>query len=70
MPLAYSPIGNAATVQRINGNDAMRRHLESLGFVAGTIVTIVSELNGDLIVNVKGTRVANSKNLATRILVA
>ena len=47
----------------------MRRFLESLGFVAGSIVSVVSEMNGNVIVNVKGSRVAISREMANKIMV-
>ena len=47
----------------------MRRFLESLGFVTGSIVSVVSEMNGNVIVNVKGSRVAISKEMANKIMI-
>lgn len=69
MPLTMAPAGHAATVKKIHGKDETRRFLESLGFVEGGTVTVISELGGNLIVNVKGARIALSKSMAGRILV-
>ena len=69
MPLTMAPSGQIHTVQRITGRDEIRRFLASLGFVEGGSVTVVSEMAGNLIVNVKDTRVALSKGMASRILV-
>ena len=69
MPLTMAPRGSAATVKKINGKDEIRRFLKSLGFVEGEVVTVVSELGGDLIVSRKDTPVALSKHMASRILV-
>jgi ferrous iron transport protein A len=69
MPLTMAPSGQIHTVQRITGRDEIRRFLASLGFVEGGSVTVVSEIAGNLIVNVKDTRVALSKGMASRILV-
>ena len=69
MPLTMAPSGQVHTVQRITGRDEIRRFLASLGFVEGGSVTVVSEMAGNLIVNVKDTRVALSKGMASRILV-
>lgn len=69
MPLTMAPSGSANTVKKINGKDETRRFLESLGFVEGGEVTVVSEMGGNLIVNVKDTRIALSKSMAGRILV-
>ena len=56
-------------IKKVGGKEETRRFLESLGFVAGAVVTIVSEINGNLIVNVKESRVAIDKELATKIMV-
>ena len=55
--------------QAIKGKDETRRFLESLGFVVGGSVRVISELNGDLIVNIKESRVAISRGMANRIMV-
>ena len=69
MPLSFSPAGSVVSIKAIKGKDETRRFLESLGFVVGSDVTVVSELGGNLIVNVKESRVALSKAMANRILV-
>ena len=69
MPLTMAPSGHAATVKKINGKDETRRFLESLGFVEGGEVTVISELGGNLIVNVKDTRIALSRSMAGRIMI-
>ena len=57
------------TIKDIKGKDETRRFLESLGFVVGGNVSVVSEIGGNLIVNVKESRVAISKSMANRIMV-
>lgn len=69
MPLSFSPAGSMVSIKAIKGNDESKRFLESLGFVVGGSVTVISELNGNLIVNVKDTRVAISRSMANRIMV-
>lgn len=69
MPLTMAQTGAKATVREIHGKDETRRFLESLGFVEGGDVTIVSEMGGNLIVNVKDTRIALSKAMASKIMV-
>lgn len=69
MPLSFSPTGSVVSVKAIKGRDEVRRFLESLGFVVGSRVTVVSEISGNLIVNVKDSRVAISKGMASRIMV-
>lgn len=61
--------GREIQIKKIGGKDETRRFLESLGFVIGGLVTVVSEINGNLIVKVKESRVAISKEMATKIMV-
>ena len=70
MPLAMAEAGKTVEVHAIRGKDEVRRFLHNLGFAEGAQVSVVSELNGNMIVNVKGTRVAISKSMASRILTA
>ena len=69
MPLTMATSGEINIVKRIQGRDETKRFLESLGFVEGGKVTIVSEMGGNLIVNVKDTRIALSKAMASKIMV-
>jgi len=64
-----APAGVESTVRRITGKDDTRRFLSTLGFVEGGKVTVISEIAGNLIVNVKDSRIALSKSMACRILV-
>lgn len=69
MPLNLASTGEEKIIKRIGGSPQVKRHLENLGFVAGGSVTVVNELNGNVIVNVKETRVAISKEMALKIMV-
>ena len=69
MPLSLAPTGEEKVIKRIGGSPQAQRHLENLGFVAGGSVTVVNELNGNVIVNVKEARVAISKEMALKIMV-
>lgn len=69
MPLTMANRGEPLSVKEIHGKDETRRFLESLGFVTGAWVTIVTELGGNVILNIKDTRVALSKGMASRIMV-
>ena len=69
MPVTMAQSGTVNTVKKITGKDEVRRFLASLGFVEGGSVTVVSELGGNLIVNVKDARVALSKSMASRIMI-
>lgn len=69
MPLSMSREGEQALIKRVGGREDTRRFLEGLGFVAGSAVMVVSRIRGDLIVNVKDSRVAIGKDLADKILV-
>lgn len=69
MPLTMSTKGEEVEIKKISGRDEMRRHLEELGLVAGGFVTVVSEAAGNMIVNVKGARIAVGRELANHIFV-
>lgn len=69
MPLTMLTNGQESTIKRITGKDEVRAFLNSLGFVEGGKVSVISEIGGNLIVNVKDTRVALSKSMACRIMV-
>ena len=68
-PLTYAGIGEENTVKRIGGSEEVKRHLETLGFTAGSSVTVVSTLAGSVIVNVRGARVAIGKDMAMKIMI-
>lgn len=69
MPLTMAKTGEQATVKKVGGKEETRRFLENLGFVSGATVSVVSEIGGNLIVNIKDTRVAIGKDMANRIMV-
>lgn len=69
MPLALANVGETNTILKIGGNPEVKKHLENLGFVAGGEVTVISTLGGNLIVNVKETRVAISREMAQKIMI-
>lgn len=69
MPLSMVRPGEENTIKKVGGREETRRFLENLGFVAGGIVTVVSEIGGSMIVNVKDSRVAIGKDMANKIMV-
>ena len=69
MPLTLADIGEENIIKRIGGNADVRAHLQNLGFVSGTVVTVVSSMGGNLIVNVKNARIAISKEMAQKIMI-
>ena len=69
MPLSMVKPGETNTIKKVGGKDETRKFLENLGFVTGGEVTVVSEIEGNLIVNVKDSRVAIGKDMANRIMV-
>ncbi|MCR5006368.1 MAG: ferrous iron transport protein A [Clostridiales bacterium] len=69
MPLPLAAVGEEMMVQRIGGAPNVRTHLENLGFVAGASVIVLSEIEGNLIVNVKEARIALNKEMAMKIFV-
>ena len=69
MPLSMVEPGETNTIKKVGGKEETRKFLENLGFVTGGEVTVVSEIEGNLIVNVKDSRVAIGKDMANRIMV-
>ncbi len=69
MPLFLADVGSANIIKRVGGSQEMKKHLEDMGFVAGGTVSVVSSINGNLIVNVKDTRVAISREMAGKIMI-
>lgn len=69
MPLTMMKVGEPAVIKKVGGKEDTKRFLESLGFVLGGTVTVVSEIGGNLIVNVKESRIAIGKDMANRIMV-
>ena len=69
MPLALANIGEENIIKKIGGKPEVKQHLENLGFVVGGTVKIVNTLGGNVIVNVKDSRIAISKEMAQKIMV-
>lgn len=69
MPLTMADTGEENIIKKVGGNPETRKFLESLGFVVGGSVTIISEIAGNLIVNVKDSRVAVSREMAVKIMI-
>ncbi|MBD9062014.1 MAG: ferrous iron transport protein A [Ruminococcaceae bacterium] len=69
MPLTLASVGEENMIKKVGGNPETRKFLESLGFVAGSTVTVISEISGNVIVNVKEARVAVSKEMAAKIMI-
>lgn len=69
MPLTMANTGEENTIKRVGGNPETRKFLENLGFVPGGSVTVISEISGNVIVSVKDSRVAVSKEMASKIMI-
>ena len=69
MPLNFAAVGEENVIRKIGGSPETRKHLENLGFVVGGKVKVVQTIGGNLIVNVKESRVAVSKEMAPRIMI-
>ena len=69
MPLGMAGVGETNIIRKITGKDEVRQHLAELGFVVGEEIRVVSELNGNLILSVKDSRIALDKTMAMRIMV-
>ncbi|HIW59758.1 MAG TPA: ferrous iron transport protein A [Candidatus Anaerobutyricum avicola] len=69
MPLTMADVGKPVKIKRVGGKEETRRFLENLGFVTGGTVTLLSEAGGNVIVNVKDSRIAIGKEMARKIMV-
>ncbi len=69
MPLTMANAGEPNIIKKVGGKEETRKFLENLGFVTGGTVTVVSETGGNMIVNVKDSRVAIGKDMANKIMV-
>ena len=69
MPLTMAKPGETVTIRKITGNDEVRQHLAELGFVVDGSVTVVSEIAGNLILQVKESRIALDRTLANRVMI-
>lgn len=69
MPLTFVKEGEPASIKKVGGKEEIRQFLENLGFVTGAAVTVISTVGGNLIVNIKDSRVAIGKEMASRIMV-
>ncbi len=69
MPLTMANVGQEYVIKKVGGKEETRKFLESLGFTSGSVVTVVSDIIGNLIVNIKDSRVAINKEMVSKILV-
>lgn len=69
MPLALADVGKENIIKKIGGSPEVKKHLENLGFVVGGSVTVISTLGGNMIVNVKESRVAINNEMARKIMI-
>ena len=69
MPLTLAAIGERNTIRKVGGSPKVKKHLENLGFVVGSDVTIINTLGGNVIVSVKEARVAISREMAQKIMI-
>ena len=69
MPLTVLGDGNEGIIKKIGGKPEVRKHLENLGFIVGDRVIVITEQNGNIIVKVKESRIAISKEMAMKIFV-
>ena len=69
MPLVLADMGEEAVIKRVGGSPEMKKHLEDMGFVAGGVVTVLNTIGRNLIVKIKESRVAISKEMAGKIMI-
>ncbi len=71
MPLTFARTGDEVLIARVGGSEEIRKHLEDLGFVTGDVVRVVSNSgDGNIIVNLKGSRLAITSEMARRIQIS
>ncbi len=68
MPLTMANAGEENIIKKVGGKEDTRRFLENLGFVVGAAVTVISQVEGNIIVNIKDSRVAIGKDMANKIM--
>ena len=69
MPLVLADPGEEAVIKKVGGSPEMKKHLEDMGFTVGGVVTVMNTIGGNLIVKIKESRVAISKEMASKIMV-
>ncbi len=69
MPLSYAAPGEELVIRRVGGSPEVKKHLENLGFVAGSNVKVITALDGNVIVKVKEARVAINDEMARKIMI-
>lgn len=69
MPLTLATVGEENIIRKIGGKQEVKTHLENLGFVTGGTVTVINTIGGNVIVNVKESRIAISKEMAQKIMI-
>lgn len=69
MPLTLAEVGEENIIKKIGGRQEVRSHLENLGFIAGGAVTVINTIGGNVIVNIKESRIAISKEMAQKIMI-
>ncbi len=69
IPLSFADVGAGQIIKKVGGSPEVKKHLEDLGFVVGGGATVVSEIGGNLIIKVKDSRIALSKELASKIMI-
>ncbi len=69
MPLTLAGIGQSNTIRKVGGSEETRRFLENLGFISGAQITVLSAIGGNVIVNIKDSRVAINEDMARHIMI-
>lgn len=69
IPILYASEGEVNIIKKVGGKQEIKKHLEDMGFVVGGSVTVISQIGGNVIVNVKDTRVAVSREMAQKIMI-
>ena len=69
MPLLLAAVGEENIIKKVGGNQEIKQHLENLGFIVGGNVTVIASNGGNIIVNIKESRVAIGRDMASKITI-
>ena len=69
MPLIFANKGEENTIKKVGGSPEVKKHLKDIGFIVGSEVTVINTMGGNVIVNVLGTRIVVSKEMAQKIMI-
>ena len=69
MPLTMAKTGEKNSIKKVSGKEETRQFLAKLGFIPGSHITLITETSGNVIVSIKESRIAISREMAAKIMV-